>query len=119
MPDRLQTIVGHGGHCTSAAQAQQLPVARPVLADPPMAIPDQATADAGSSGAREPEAAAESVLEGAGTWLDIAHRLTQAPATDRIVAPHAGGVSDSGTHHGCMREHARAAADTTRIVVLI
>lgn len=97
LPDGLQTIVGDGGHRLSAAQAQQLALARLALADPPVAILDEATADAGSAGARELEAAAAHVLEGR-TALVVAHRLTQAASADRILVLESGRLRETGTH---------------------
>ncbi|MFF0487365.1 ABC transporter ATP-binding protein, partial [Streptomyces sp. NPDC004435] len=64
LPEGLDTIVGEGGHRLTVAQAQHLALARLVLADPPIAILDEATADAGSAGARVLEEAAERALEG-------------------------------------------------------
>jgi ATP-binding cassette subfamily C protein len=97
LPDGLQTIVGDGGHRLGAAQAQQLALARLALADPPVAILDEATADAGSAGARELEAAAARVLEGR-TALVVAHRLTQAASADRVLVLDAGRLRETGTH---------------------
>ena len=48
LPDGLDTVIGEGGHELTAAQAQQLALARLVLVDPPIAILDEATAEAGS-----------------------------------------------------------------------
>lgn len=62
LPDGLETIVGSAGHSLTVVQAQQLALARLVLADPPVAILDEATAEAGSSGARALEAAARRAL---------------------------------------------------------
>jgi ATP-binding cassette subfamily C protein len=70
---------------------------RLVLADPPVAILDEATAEAGSAGARELEASADLALRGR-TGLVVAHRLTQAAAADRVVVLDAGRVDESGTH---------------------
>ncbi|MFD9247828.1 ABC transporter ATP-binding protein, partial [Streptomyces sp. NPDC059556] len=52
LPEGLATVVGEGGHRLTVTQAQHLALARLVLADPPIAILDEATADAGSAGAR-------------------------------------------------------------------
>ncbi|MDT0344610.1 ABC transporter ATP-binding protein [Streptomyces litchfieldiae] len=97
LPEGLGTVVGAGGHRLTAAQAQQLALARLVLADPPIAVLDEATAEAGSAGARMLERAAERALEGR-TALIVAHRLTQARSADRIVVLDGGRVSASGTH---------------------
>lgn len=97
LPDRLATVVGEGGHRLDPARAQQLALARLVLADPPVAVLDEATAEAGSAGARTLERSAEAALAGR-TALVVAHRLTQAVAADRIVVLEAGRVVESGTH---------------------
>ncbi|GAA4708522.1 ABC transporter ATP-binding protein [Phytohabitans rumicis] len=97
LPDGLSTVVGEGGHRLTVAQAQQLALARLVLADPPIAVLDEATADAGSAGARLLEEAAASALAGR-TAIVVAHRLTQAASADRVVVLDAGRVVESGTH---------------------
>ncbi|MYR96886.1 MULTISPECIES: ABC transporter ATP-binding protein [unclassified Streptomyces] len=97
LPDGLATVVGEGGHRLDPARAQQLALARLVLADPPVAVLDEATAEAGSAGARTLERSAEAALSGR-TALVVAHRLTQAVAADRIVVLEAGRVVESGTH---------------------
>ncbi|WP_410614834.1 ABC transporter ATP-binding protein [Amycolatopsis sp. lyj-109] len=97
LPDGLATVVGEGGHQLTVTQAQQLALVRLVLADPPIAILDEATAEAGSAGSRVLESAAAAALEGR-TALVVAHRLTQAAASDRIVVLDEGAVVESGTH---------------------
>jgi len=97
LPEGLATVVGEGGHRLDPARAQQLALARLVLADPPVAVLDEATAEAGSAGARVLERSAEAALTGR-TALVVAHRLTQAVAADRIVVLDAGRVVESGTH---------------------
>jgi ATP-binding cassette subfamily C protein len=97
LPDGPATVVGAGGVALSAAQAQQLALARLALADPLVAVLDEATAEAGSSGARVLEAAADRVLAGR-TALVVAHRLTQAARADRIVVLAEGRIAESGTH---------------------
>ena len=97
LPDGLATVVGEGGHQLTVTQAQQLALVRLVLADPPVAILDEATAEAGSAGSRVLEASAAAALEGR-TALVVAHRLTQAAASDRIVVLDNGSVVETGTH---------------------
>ncbi|WNF30289.1 ABC transporter ATP-binding protein [Streptomyces sp. C11-1] len=97
LPDGLATVVGEGGHRLDPARAQQLALARLVLADPALAVLDEATAEAGSAGARVLERSAEAALSGR-TALVVAHRLTQAVAADRIVVLEAGRVVESGPH---------------------
>lgn len=97
LPDGLDTEVGPHGHAISGAQAQHLALARLVLRDPALAILDEATAEAGSSGARLLESAAAAALSGR-TAIVIAHRLTQAAAADRILVLQSGQVVEQGTH---------------------
>ncbi len=97
LPEGLDTVVGTGGHSLTVVQAQQLALARLVLADPPVAILDEATAEAGSAGARVLEAAALRALEGR-TGLLVAHRLTQAATADTVLVLDGGRVVEQGTH---------------------
>jgi len=97
LPDGLDTLVGEGGHPLTAAQGQQLALARLVLLDPAVAILDEATAEAGSAGARALEEAALAATRGRTTLL-VAHRLTQAATADRIVVLEHGTVLEEGTH---------------------
>lgn len=98
LEDGLDTVVGEGGHELTSAQAQQLALARLMLADPTVAILDEATAEAGSQGARELERAAAAVTAGR-TTLIIAHRLTQAASADRVIVMAHGRVVEEGSHH--------------------
>jgi ATP-binding cassette, subfamily C, bacterial len=97
LEDGVQTVVGEGGHELNSAQAQQLALARLLLLDPSVAILDEATAEAGSLGARDLERAAVAVTEGR-TTLVVAHRLTQAATADRIVVMAHGGIIEEGSH---------------------
>jgi ATP-binding cassette subfamily C protein len=97
LPDGLATIVGEGAHSLTPMQAQHLALARLILADPAIAILDEATAEAGSTGARELESAALAATAGR-TALIVAHRLTQAETADRVVVLDAGRIVEQGSH---------------------
>lgn len=97
LPGGLDTVVGDHGHPLTPSQAQQLALARVLLHDPFVAVFDEATAEAGSSGARILEDAAIAVTAGR-TSLVVAHRLTQAKTADRILVMHEGRIAEEGTH---------------------
>ncbi|TQS45868.1 ABC transporter ATP-binding protein [Cryptosporangium phraense] len=97
LDEGLDTLVGEGGHELTPAQAQQLALARLVLLDPAIAILDEATAEAGSAGARDLESAAAAATAGR-TTLIVAHRLTQAASADRIVVLEHGRTVEDGSH---------------------
>lgn len=97
-PLALTDVVGDGdGGELSATRAQQLALARLVLADPAVAVLDEATAEAGSAGARTLERAAAAALAGR-TAVVIAHRLTQAATADRVVVLDKGRIVEAGRH---------------------
>lgn len=97
LPDGLDTRLGGRNRELTAAQAQQVALARIVLADPDLAILDEATAEAGSAHAGLLDRAADAALQGR-TGLVIAHRLSQAAACDRIVVMEHGRIIESGSH---------------------
>ena len=81
----------------SAALPLQLAHTRFALVDPPVVVLDEATAEAGSAGARALEASSAAVLRGR-TAIVVAHRLTQAQACDRVAVMSAGRLIELGTH---------------------
>lgn len=97
LPDGLDTVVGDGAHGLTPAQAQQLALARVWLADPWYVVLDEATAEAGSAGARDLELASLAITEGRGA-LVVAHRLTQSATADRVLVMHEGRIDEVGTH---------------------
>ncbi|MGW3460592.1 ABC transporter ATP-binding protein [Streptomyces olivaceoviridis] len=97
LPDGLDTRLGEGGRPTDGSQAQQLALARVVLADPHTLILDEATALLDPATARHTERALAAVLEGR-TVIAIAHRLHTAHDADRVAVMEGGRVTELGTH---------------------
>ena len=97
LPDGLDTALGEGGCPTDGSQAQQLALARVVLADPHTLILDEATALLDPTTARHTERALAAVLEGR-TVIAIAHRLHTAHDADRVAVMEDGRLTELGTH---------------------
>ncbi|WNM30356.1 ABC transporter ATP-binding protein [Streptomyces sp. Li-HN-5-11] len=97
LPDALDTELGTGGCRTDGSQAQQLALARVVLADPHTLILDEATALLDPATARHTERALAAVLKGR-TVIAIAHRLHTAHDADRVAVMENGRVTELGTH---------------------
>lgn len=97
LPDGLDTEVGPGAVTLDAARAQQLALARVVLADPHTVVLDEATAMLDPTTARATERALAAVLAGR-TVLTIAHRLHTARDADRVAVFEAGTLVDIGPH---------------------
>ncbi|MDK9322379.1 ABC transporter ATP-binding protein [Propionibacterium freudenreichii] len=92
----LSMVVGRLGTALSPAQAQQVALARVLVADPAIVILDEATAEAGSAGARMLDRAADQAIAGR-TALVIAHRLSQAAHAARIVVMARDRIAEVGT----------------------
>ncbi|MCG7230921.1 ABC transporter ATP-binding protein [Corynebacterium propinquum] len=97
LADGLDTVVGARGQQLDPVQAQQLALARVLLADPALVIMDEATAEAGSVGAEQLEAGAAAVTAGR-TAVIVAHRLDQAVSAEQVVVMDQGRVIEQGTH---------------------
>ncbi|WP_121253434.1 ABC transporter ATP-binding protein [Nocardioides ferulae] len=97
LPQGADTDVGAGALTLTPAQAQQLALARVLLADPWVVVLDEATAEAGSAGARQLEQAARAAARGR-TTVTIAHRLVQAREADRVLVLEDGRPVELGTH---------------------
>lgn len=108
LPSAGHTEVGEGGHRLTPMQDQMLALARLELADPAFVVLDEATAEAGSAGARELESAAARVLERRGGLLVI-HRLAQAAVADRILVMEDGAVVEDGRHEDLLASEGRYA----------
>jgi ATP-binding cassette subfamily C protein len=79
------------------AQAQQVALARVVLADPHTVVLDEATALLDPTTARHAERAMAAVLQGR-TVIAIAHRLRTAHDADRVAVMADGRITELGSH---------------------
>ncbi|MEU6837374.1 MULTISPECIES: ABC transporter ATP-binding protein [Streptomyces] len=93
----LDTEVGSGGFALTPAQAQQIALARLVLADPHTLVLDEATSLLDPRAARHLERSLAQVLEGR-TVVAIAHRLHTAHDADVIAVVEDGRISELGSH---------------------
>ncbi|MEW2047115.1 ABC transporter ATP-binding protein [Streptomyces sp. NPDC005476] len=97
LPGGLDAELGGAGRRTDGSQAQQLALARVVLADPHTLILDEATALLDPATARHTERALAAVLRGR-TVIAIAHRLHTAHDADRVAVMQDGRLTELGTH---------------------
>ncbi len=97
LPEGLDTVVGSGGRIVNDAHAQQIALARLVLADPHTLVLDEATSLIDPRAARHLERSLAAVLEGR-TVIAIAHRLFSAHDADRVAVVENGRIAELGTH---------------------
>ncbi|MFD7867472.1 ABC transporter ATP-binding protein [Streptomyces sp. NPDC059783] len=97
LDDGLATEVGSGGLALTPAQAQQVALARLVLADPHTLVLDEATSLLDPRAARHLERSLARVLDGR-TVVAIAHRLHTAHDADVIAVVEEGRISELGSH---------------------
>ncbi|MFK0287866.1 ABC transporter ATP-binding protein [Streptomyces sp. NPDC090499] len=97
LEEGLDTEVGSGGLGLTPAQAQQIALARLVLADPHTLVLDEATSLLDPRAARHLERSLARVLDGR-TVVAIAHRLHTAHDADVIAVVENGRISELGSH---------------------
>jgi ATP-binding cassette subfamily C protein len=97
LDDGLDTEVGSGGLALTPAQAQQIALARLVLADPHTLVLDEATSLLDPRAARHLERSLARVLDGR-TVVAIAHRLHTAHDADVIAVVENGRIVEIGSH---------------------
>jgi ABC-type multidrug transport system fused ATPase/permease subunit len=97
LPEGLGTQVGSGNVPLTPAQAQQVAMARLVIADPHTLVLDEATSLIDPRTARTLEGSVHALLAGR-TVIAIAHRLHTAHDADRIAVVVDGRIVELGTH---------------------
>jgi ABC-type multidrug transport system fused ATPase/permease subunit len=102
-------VVGAGGYLLTPPQAQQVALARLVLADPHTLVLDEATSLLDPRAARHLERSLGSVLRGR-TVVAIAHRLHTAHDADRVAVVEDGLLQELGTHDELVEQDGSYAA---------
>jgi ABC-type multidrug transport system fused ATPase/permease subunit len=97
LPQRLDTKLGSGNLALTPAQAQQIALARLVVADPHTLVLDEATSLIDPRTARHLEGSMAALLEGRAV-VAIAHRLHSAHDADRIAVVIDGRIAELGSH---------------------
>ena len=97
LPHGLDTVLGHGRTQLTPAQAQQVALARLVVADPHTLVLDEATSLIDPRTARHLEGSMAALLAGR-TVVAIAHRLHTAHDADRIAVVIDGRIAELGSH---------------------
>ncbi|MFD0067248.1 ABC transporter ATP-binding protein [Streptomyces sp. NPDC056690] len=105
----LDTEVGSGAVALTPAQAQQIALARLVLADPHTLVLDEATSLLDPRAARNLERSLGRVLDGR-TVVAIAHRLHTAHDADVIAVVEEGRIRELGSHDQLVAADAAYAA---------
>jgi ABC-type multidrug transport system fused ATPase/permease subunit len=97
LPDGLDTKLGSGNTALTPAQAQQIALARLIIADPHTLVLDEATSLIDPRTARHLEGSMGALLTGR-TVVAIAHRLHTAHDADRIAVVIDGRIAELGSH---------------------
>jgi ABC-type multidrug transport system fused ATPase/permease subunit len=97
LPSQLDTVLGAGHQKLTPAQAQQIALARLVVADPHTLVLDEATSLIDPRTARHLEGSMAALLEDR-TVVAIAHRLHTAHDADRIAVVIDGRIAELGSH---------------------
>jgi ABC-type multidrug transport system fused ATPase/permease subunit len=97
LPQGLDTVLGHGRVHLTPAQAQQVALARLMVADPHTLVLDEATSLIDPRTARHLEGSMAALLADR-TVIAIAHRLHTAHDADRIAVVIDGRIAELGSH---------------------
>ncbi|GGK64513.1 ABC transporter ATP-binding protein [Ornithinimicrobium pekingense] len=109
LPRGLDTVLGAGNQVLTPAQAQQVALARLILADPHTLVLDEATSLIDPRTARHLEGSMSALLTNR-TVVAIAHRLHTAHDADRIAVVQDGRIVELGSHDELMEADGEYAA---------
>ena len=95
LPNRLDEVVGQGGHALSQGEAQRVTIARAMVKDAPILIMDEPTSALDAETEAMVLAAVQEAMRGR-TTLVIAHRLSTIQNADRILVLRDGVIEEQG-----------------------
>lgn len=98
LPDGLDTRIGSAGSVLAPGVAQQIAIARLVLADPHTLVLDEATSLLNPGAARHLERSLAQLLKGR-TVIAISHRLHTANDATVVAVVEDGRITEFGDHH--------------------
>ena len=96
-PQGFDTLLTDRGQNFSGGQRQRISIARALLKDSPVLIPDEATAALDNESERRVQHELGVLMQGR-TTLVIAHRLSTIEGADRIIVLDHGRIVESGSH---------------------
>jgi len=99
----LETRLSEGGKSLSSGQRQLISIARAFIYNPDLLLLDEATSYIDSKTEEEITLALASLMKNR-TCLVVAHRLSTARNSDRIMVLSKGKIIESGTHHYLMKQ---------------
>jgi ABC-type multidrug transport system fused ATPase/permease subunit len=109
LPGGLDTLIGSGNQSLTPAQAQQIALARLIIADPHTLVLDEATSLIDPRTARTLEGSMNALLDNR-TVVAIAHRLHTAHDADRIAVVIDGTIVELGSHDELVAQDGEYAA---------
>lgn len=97
MPERYETVIGHGGRALSRGEAQRVNIARAILKNAPILLLDEATSSLDSYSEARVQRAVDRLSDGR-LVFSIAHRLSTLRNATRILVLESGRVVGLGKH---------------------
>ena len=104
LPMGLQTSLGEDGENLSQGEKQLLTIARALLKDPQISIPDEATSSVDTRLEKKLQQAMDAIMKNR-TCFVIAHRLSTIVNADRIMVIDQGNLIESGTHQELLEKN--------------